>query len=107
VIDKTSPDQLILESTFTSVAEIVWDKFRLPSFLVKNKMDCPKNLALFKGSTLVIHGDSDQVVPQRFGERLYSSATQPKKIVILQGIGHNDSLTSSPEYWNLIADFIN
>jgi fermentation-respiration switch protein FrsA (DUF1100 family) len=39
---------------------------------------------------LVMHGDGDFVVPQRFGRRLFEAANQPKQGFWPGGLGHND-----------------
>ncbi len=39
---------------------------------------------------LVIHGEQDQVIPTRFGRRLFQAARQPKEAHFLADAGHND-----------------
>jgi dipeptidyl aminopeptidase/acylaminoacyl peptidase len=37
---------------------------------------------------LLIHGDMDEVVPVKQAEKLFRTANEPKKLVILEGAGH-------------------
>jgi fermentation-respiration switch protein FrsA (DUF1100 family) len=39
---------------------------------------------------LVMHGDRDYVIPQRFGRQLYDAANEPKEGFWPSGVGHND-----------------
>jgi fermentation-respiration switch protein FrsA (DUF1100 family) len=39
---------------------------------------------------LVVHGESDAVVPIMLGERLYGLIQAPKRFVRVAGAGHND-----------------
>jgi hypothetical protein len=39
---------------------------------------------------LVMHGDRDYTIPQRFGRRLFEAANQPKQGFWPQGLGHSD-----------------
>ena len=39
---------------------------------------------------LVMHGDRDFTIPQRFGRRLFEAANQPKQGFWPQGLGHSD-----------------
>jgi fermentation-respiration switch protein FrsA (DUF1100 family) len=39
---------------------------------------------------LVIHGDTDDLIPVSHGQALYEAAAGPKRIEIIPGAGHND-----------------
>ena len=36
----------------------------------------------------IMHGTADQVIPIRYGERLYALAPSPKEMKVYQGLGH-------------------
>ena len=39
---------------------------------------------------LVIHGDRDEIVPLAHGRALFEAAPEPKRMEVLDGVGHND-----------------
>jgi uncharacterized protein len=43
-----------------------------------------------KAPVLVMHGESDAIVPITLGERLYTLIQAPKRFVRIAGAGHND-----------------
>ena len=40
---------------------------------------------------LVFHGDRDEIVPYRLGEKLFEVAPEPKAFETIVGAGHNDT----------------
>ena len=39
---------------------------------------------------LLIHGEADNIIPIRFGRRLFETAKEPKEAHFIAGAGHND-----------------
>jgi len=83
---------LILESPFTSAvdvgaAELPWLPVRL---LMWDRYLSRDWIGQVRMPLLVVHGDRDDVIPFRFGLRLYDLASQPKTFVRIAGGGHND-----------------
>ena len=39
---------------------------------------------------LVIHGEKDTIIPLQLGEKLVEHAVEPKKLVVIEGAGHNN-----------------
>ncbi len=77
---------LILESTFTSAFRVVvpfpllpFDKFSNLDKL--RKVRCP---------VLVMHGQADQIIPIKHGQKLYEAASEPKMSLWVAEAGHND-----------------
>ena len=44
---------------------------------------------------LVLHGDSDEVVPASQGRALFDAARVPKRLELLPGVGHNDLVSGA------------
>lgn len=100
---------MILESPFTSVRDMgrelypllpVWMAFktRYDSISKINKIRCP---------ILVVHGDSDEIVPFGHGKRLYDTAIGPKEFYTIKGAHHNDTYIIGGEpYLSAISRFI-
>lgn len=82
---------LILESTFTSLADIANFKFPLtpPGRILHNEFDSLAKINQFRGPLLVLHGDKDNLVPFKQAERLYAAANEPKTFVTVQDGRHN------------------
>lgn len=93
---------LIVESSFTTLADIArslsysW----LPVQLVlTQKFDSADKIARVRLPTLLVHGTADRFVPARFSELLYERAAGPKKLLLVEGGSHNNSMrTGSSQY---------
>ena len=84
--------RVILESPFTSIADIAasiyW--FVPVRLLIKDPFRSDLRIGRIAVPILVLHGARDDVVPIRFGERLYELIRAPKRFVRLTEAGHND-----------------
>ena len=71
---------LILETPFTSMVEAAKNFYPyIPvSFLLKDKYDNQNKMKNINIPVLVMHGEVDQIVPFRMGEKIYEIANQPK-----------------------------
>lgn len=89
--NRHTPAGLILESTFTSMADIgaklypylpvrLLCRFRYPTFDYLRAVRCP---------VLVAHSRQDEIIPFAHGQRLFAAAPDPKAFAELTG-GHND-----------------
>ena len=56
-------------------------------------------------SLLLIHGSTDDILDKAASEDIFSRASEPKKIVIIEGAGHGLS-ESAEEVFVLLKDFI-
>jgi uncharacterized protein len=83
---------LVLESPFTSVADVAQAHYwYLPArWLVLDKWDSAGRITGLRAPLLIIHGESDRVVPTRFGRRLFALAPEPKQALFVPGAAHND-----------------
>ena len=102
---------LVLESGLSSAADMAavvmpW----LPGFvrrLTKNKLDTVSKLPRVRCPVLVVHGDRDEVIPVSQGRRLFESAPEPKRLIIMEGAGHNDlSNVGGEKYIDTLAEFV-
>jgi uncharacterized protein len=86
---------LIVESTFTSLADIAAEMtFRwLPTgLLLSQKFDSIEKIKSVALPVLVVHGADDRFVPARFSEALYQAARAPKKLLLIENGSHNNSM---------------
>jgi hypothetical protein len=74
---------LVLESTFTSVREMTH-----LSGLVTQRLDLLEKLQQLELPVLIVHGAEDDLVPPEMAKRLYEAARGPKRLLMVEGMGH-------------------
>jgi Hydrolases of the alpha/beta superfamily len=94
------PRALILESTFSSLPEMVRVDALVPlaRLLVGDVWNSAEVAASLTVPTLAIHSPNDRIVPYRYGERLYEAVASEKRFVEIFG-GHNDGFLLSEEIY--------
>ncbi len=98
---------LIVESSFTTLEDMgksltyPW----LPiGLLLSQKFDSMSKMAKVKMPVLIVHGAADHLVPSRFSEALFRAAPGPKKLLLIDGATHNNSMrTGAVEYRQAMA----
>ncbi len=83
---------LILDAPFTSAADVgaAAYPFAPVRWLIKDSFRSDLRIGTVKAPILVLHGEQDRVVPIRFGERLFTLANEPKKMVRFPQGNHSD-----------------
>ena len=79
----TGAAALVLESTFTSVSEMTH-----LSGLVTQRLDLLDKLQRLDLPVLIVHGAEDDLVPPEMAKRLYEAARGPKRLLMVEGMGH-------------------
>jgi len=86
-----TPRALVLESTFTSVADmaagIYW--YMPVHLLCRFGYTVEKNMTQVKCPVLVVHSPQDDMVPYAQGRKVFEAAPDPKEFLEIRG-GHND-----------------
>jgi len=98
---------LVLEATFTSIADVVATAFPLPGIgrFVKLGYESLSRIGRLSVPLLVVHGRNDDLVPFAHGRALFEAAPEPKRFVELRG-GHNDAFTTDREtYVRALREF--
>lgn len=84
--------RVVLEAPYTSTADVAasiyW--FLPVRLLMHDQFRSDERIGRVTAPVLVLHGERDEVVPFRFGERLYRMIRGPKRFVRIAGAGHND-----------------
>lgn len=103
------PDGVILEAGFPDARSLlrsspplaflaVFSTYRFPTATFLNPAPAP---------VLVMHGDSDTVVPYALGRALFERITGPKRFVTIPGGDHNDLQPADPRaYWDAVSGFV-
>jgi fermentation-respiration switch protein FrsA (DUF1100 family) len=86
---------LILESPYTSVPDVGANRYPLVPvhLLLRDKYDSLAKIKNVHMPLLLLHGELDQVVPIKFGKKLFAAANEPKQAEYVPGAGHNDVYT--------------
>jgi abhydrolase domain-containing protein 17 len=96
------PAGLILQSTFVSVFRVVTRWPLLPFDQFENL----KKISRVRCPVLVMHGQSDEVIPFRHGEALLAAANEPKRALWVAGATHNDFVAvAGSRFWNALREF--
>lgn len=86
------PLALVLRSPFTSLAEV--GRFHYPflpvGWLLREHYASIDHVARLTRPLLVIAGGADEVVPAEQSERLFAAAPDPKRLLRLERVMHND-----------------
>lgn len=77
-------------------------------WLVGSTFDNESKVKKLKTPLLVIHGDKDEVVPYKFGQKLYrASPASDKQFIAVKGGGHNNlSLVVGSVLWQWVGKFV-
>lgn len=98
---------LVLEATFTSIADVVASVVPLPGIRGFVRLGYPSlsRMPRIDVPLLVVHGRGDDLVPFEHGVALHDAAAGPKRFVELRG-GHNDAFTTDRgTYVAALGDF--
>jgi fermentation-respiration switch protein FrsA (DUF1100 family) len=81
---------LVLEAPYSSVADVAQGRYWMfpVRALVRDKFDSTAKIARVRCPIFIMHGTADQVIPIRYGERLYGLAPSPKEMKVYPGLGH-------------------
>ena len=114
-IGANNPDSLrgiIFESGFASIYNMMTRLFGVsgpgitPEGLSEYSNDT--RIRQFQKSVLIIHGTQDRIIPYNEGELIYECIPDgiEKKLVLIEGAGHNDIFSFREEYTNPLKEFI-
>jgi fermentation-respiration switch protein FrsA (DUF1100 family) len=101
------PRGLVLLSTFTSVRDMGRVHYPIiPTTLVPDAYPSLRRIRELECPLLVLHGTADRIVPVEQGMKLFEAAPEPKRLHLIEGVGHNDLLTVAGREWaETIADW--
>jgi len=86
---------LIIESSFTTLADVaaaLSSRWLPLGLLLSQKFDSVTKIAKVSMPVLVVHGENDRYVPSRFSEALFAAVHGPKKLLLVEGASHNNSM---------------
>jgi len=78
----------------------------LPAWLLLwDRFDPEDWLKDYHGPVKIVLAGADEIIPTRFGRRLFDSYTGPKTLQIVPGAHHNDVAAQPPEWWQETFSF--
>ncbi len=86
---------LILVAPFSSIGDVAMAWKMVPprlTYLAPDIYDNVHNVELFRLPVLIVHSTDDQLFPTSMAEKLFAAANEPKNLVLLHGLKHNDML---------------
>lgn len=100
------PAALVTVATFSSMVDVAGSHYPwLPvGAILVDRYPSVQRIASVSCPVIVMHGDNDTLVQQRFGRRLFDAAPQKsvgdieKRWVNLRNVGHNDLLSTGREH---------
>jgi fermentation-respiration switch protein FrsA (DUF1100 family) len=106
---RKTPRALIIESGFSSAVDVAQKHYPfLPvGILMRDRYAAAEKIGRVACPLLMLHGDSDQLVPMEFGKRLYDVANEPRQWHVMAGAGHNDlRFVDHAAYDRILAAFV-
>lgn len=93
---RESVGAIIVESGFTSAEDLARVHYGwLPGALLRNmthEFGSIDKVGRLRAPALFVHGDRDNIVPLKMGQRLYEASAEPKEWYEIEGAGHNDTV---------------
>lgn len=98
---------LVIESTFTSLGDVATSMANtsLPvRWLLSQKFDSIDKIGEINMPLLIVHGAADRYVPPRFSEQLFNAAREPKRLLLVPGATHNNSMSLAGKNYRQALD---
>lgn len=95
---------IILQSPFSSMAKVAQHHYPWAFIKPWDKYESANKLSKVRSPVLIVHGEQDDIVPIDHGKELYSKANQPKQILTLKNLHHNDLWNE--DYYSKAKEFI-
>ncbi|HEY7498053.1 MAG TPA: alpha/beta hydrolase [Vicinamibacterales bacterium] len=103
------PRALILRSPFTSLADTARHHYPLlpVGWLLRDRFPSRDRIAKAAVPLLVITAARDSVVPSEQSRRLFDAAPEPKRLLVIDGVDHNDAaLAAGPQVVAAVGEFL-
>jgi fermentation-respiration switch protein FrsA (DUF1100 family) len=102
------PAGLIVQSSFTSIPDMAKQMIPfLPGVLIRTRMDSISKIPGIRCPKLFIHSPADEIVPYRFGRRLFDAASEPKQFFEVPDAPHNETYRVGGEaYLKVLQGFV-
>lgn len=105
---RVAPRALIVESTFSSLADMAREHYPyLPTgLLLRFKYPSLDHIRQVRAPILIAHSPADALIPITQAERLFAMAPAPKQFFRLRGDHNNAFVEAGQAYYEALGDFI-
>jgi uncharacterized protein len=93
IATKFQVDGLILDRTFSATVDVAASRYPIfpVRFVMQNQFRSIAKIRKYHGPLYQMHGDVDEVIPYRFGKRLFEACpSENKELLTVPGLYHND-----------------
>ena len=99
---------LVLFMPFDNLVAVAQSKMPiLPvSLLLRDAFAPDVWLSDYRGPVKFVLAEADEVIPSRFGRRLYDNYGGPKNLQVIAGARHNDGADQPPGWWKMTFLFL-
>ena len=106
VASKNSCRAVMLEAPFTSAADVAQTILPVLGPMLVRSFNSAEKITLVRAPLLFMHGDQDEIIPLRLGQKLFARTPEPKSFWIVEGAHHNDILeTAGPRFRQRLQAF--
>jgi len=104
-----APSCVIIASAFSSLRDMGRRRGTptIVLYMIPDVWDNVENVSRNRAPLLVVHSDSDSVIPISMGQQIFRAAHEPKQFITLHGFSHNALYRNpSEDWWNPVIGFI-
>jgi uncharacterized protein len=94
---RPAPACVVVANGFSALRDMRSSRFI--TYVVPAAWDNVSSVAQVRVPLLVIHSDTDSVIPFYMSQRLSQAASEPKRLVVLHGFPHDALFTNPSEDW--------
>jgi uncharacterized protein len=98
---------MVMFVPYDNLASLAQSKmpFLLPYFFLLDRYHPAEWMKDYRGPVKMVLAEHDEIIPPRFGQRLFSSYEGPKQLEIVPRAGHNDVTEQPSEWWREVFAF--
>lgn len=103
------PAAMVLRSPFPSLADVAAVHYRAVPvrLLLRDRFEVEQAIAQVDVPVMVVLGEADSIVPPDLSRRVYEAAREPKRLIEMEGLDHNDpDLATGDELASAVRAFI-
>jgi fermentation-respiration switch protein FrsA (DUF1100 family) len=102
------PYRLVLNAPFASILDMA--RLHYPFLplgpILRTRYASINKIGEVRAPVLIVHGEADEIVPLAQARRLYDAASEPKRLLVVEGAGHNDLLPiGGLRYLDVLGEF--
>jgi len=78
----------------------------LPYFFLRDRFEPAAWMKHYRGPVKFVLAERDEIIPPKFGQRLFDAYAGPKSLQIFPGAAHNEVAEQPPEWWREVFLFL-